>query len=180
MLPKCDYVLKTLCPDLAGNEKMADHKQKNKVVISKNSLQNALIIIILMSGDIAINPGPIKFPCGKCVKSVRSNQLAIQCEECLYRQHLKCIDLPLKEYDRLSNSSENWYCKPCMLPSFSDSYFETSINNNEESSVCDYLPCHSTTTSGLTDINKDAHDVFEDLTKSRRFNPTSLMCGYLT
>jgi hypothetical protein len=41
------------------------------------------------------------------------------------------------------------------------------------------LPCHSTTTSGLTDVNKDAHDVFEDLTKARRCNPKSLMCGYL-
>jgi hypothetical protein len=65
-----------------------------------------------------------------------------------------------------------------MLPSFTDSYFETSINN-EESADCDYLPCHSTTTSGLTDVNKDAHDVFEDLTKARRCNPKSLMCGYL-
>jgi hypothetical protein len=132
-----------------------------------------------MSGDIAINPGPIKFPCGQCGKSVRSNQRAIQCEECLYWQHIKCIDLPLKEYDRLSNSSESWYCKPCMLPSFTDSYFETSINNNEESADCDYLPCYSTATSGLTDVNKGAHDVFGDLTKARRCNLKSLMCGYL-
>jgi hypothetical protein len=69
----------------------------------KNSLHNGLIIIILMSGDIAINPGPIKFPCGQCGKSVSSNQRAIQCEECLFWQHIKCIGLPLKEYDRLSN-----------------------------------------------------------------------------
>jgi hypothetical protein len=86
---------------------MADHKHKNKAAISKNSLHNGLIVMILMSGDIAINPGPIKFPCGQCGKSVRSNQRAIQCEECLYWQHIKCIDLPLKEYDRLSNSSES-------------------------------------------------------------------------
>ena len=66
-----------------------------------------------------------------------------------------------------------------MLSSFTDSYFEISINNNEESANCDYLPCHSTTTSGLTDVNKDAHDVFENLTKARRCNTKSLMCGYL-
>jgi hypothetical protein len=179
LLPKCDYVLKALCPYPAGSVKMADHKQKNKDAISKNYLHNGLIIIILMSGAIAINPGPIKCPCGQCGKSVRSNQRVIQCEECQYWQHMKCIDLPLKEYDRLSNASESWYCKPCMLPSFTDSYFETSINNNEEAADCDYLPCHSTTTSGLTDINKDAHDVFEDLAKGRRCNPKSLMCGYL-
>jgi hypothetical protein len=83
-----------------------------------------------------------------------------------YWQHIKCIDLPIKEYDRLSNSLESWYCKPCMLPSFTDSYFETSINDNEEAVDCDYLPSHSTTTSGLT--------------KARRCNPKSLMCGYLS
>jgi hypothetical protein len=31
----------------------------------------------------------------------------------------------------------------------------------------------------VTSKNKDAHDVFEDLTKARRCNPKSLMCGYL-
>ena len=63
--------------------------------------------------------------------------------------------------------------------SFTDSYFEISINNNEESADCDYLSCHSTITSGLTDVNKDTHDVFENLAKARRCNPKSLMCGYL-
>ena len=28
------------------------------------------IIIILCSGDISLNPGPIKYPCGKCYKPV--------------------------------------------------------------------------------------------------------------
>jgi len=85
VLPKCDYVLKTLRPDPAGYIKMADHKLKNKVAINKNSLHSGLITI-LMSGDIAINPGPIKFPCRQCGKSVGSNQRAIQCEKCLYGQ----------------------------------------------------------------------------------------------
>jgi hypothetical protein len=53
------------------------------------------------------------------------------------------------------------------------------INNNEEAADCDYLPCHSTATSSLTDVSKDAHGVFEDLAKGRRCNPKSLMCGYL-
>ena len=86
VLPKCDYVLKTLCPDPAGYVKIVDHKLKNKVTISKNSLHSGLIITILMSGNIAINPDPIKFPCGQCGKSVGSNQRAIQCEKCLYWQ----------------------------------------------------------------------------------------------
>jgi hypothetical protein len=39
LLPKCNYVLKTLCLD------PADHKHKNKAAISKNSLHNGFIII---------------------------------------------------------------------------------------------------------------------------------------
>lgn len=31
----------------------------------------------------------------------------------------------------------------------------------------------------MTDVNKDAHVVFEDLTNGRRCNQKSLMCGYL-
>ena len=39
-------------------------------------------IFILLSGDIATNPGPIRFPCGSCAKPVRSNQHGLQCDDC--------------------------------------------------------------------------------------------------
>ena len=43
-----------------------------KSVIYKN-------VIILLSGGIHYNPGPIKYPCTECIKPVTSNQKAIQC-----------------------------------------------------------------------------------------------------
>ena len=47
-----------------------------------------LILGILLNGDIHINPGPIKYPCTLCQKSVRSNQKAIQCDFCDNWTHL--------------------------------------------------------------------------------------------
>ena len=31
-------------------------------------------LILLLSGDISTNPGPVKYPCGKCSKPVKRNQ----------------------------------------------------------------------------------------------------------
>ncbi|CAG2197804.1 unnamed protein product [Mytilus edulis] len=56
---------------------------------------------------------------------------------------------------------------------------------NEETDDLSNLPCHSTTISGLTDVNiasanDNMHeDVFEELKKVRSSNTSNLMCGYL-
>ena len=34
-----------------------------------------LFYVFLLSGDIATNPGPVKFPCGACSKPVRMYKL---------------------------------------------------------------------------------------------------------
>jgi hypothetical protein len=96
-----------------------------------NQYQSSLIRLLILSGDIALNPGPVKYPCGKCSKPVRKNQKGIQCEGTVCEQwhHIKCINLPVVEYERLSSTSESWYCKLCTLPNFSDSYFD--IDKNE-------------------------------------------------
>jgi hypothetical protein len=44
----------------------------------------SIIIILLLSGDISTNPGPVKYPCGKCSKHVKRNQRGIYCEDCTY------------------------------------------------------------------------------------------------
>ena len=49
---------------------------------------------------------------------------AILCDDCCYWYYIKCIDMPILEYNNLSNSDEDWYCRTCTLPNFSDSYFD--------------------------------------------------------
>ena len=108
-------------------EKFTPQKQTSKVGSKRhhnNYYLHAICLQLLLSGDISVNPGPVKNPCSACQKPVRKNQRAILCDDCCYWYHIKCIDMPILEYNNLSNSDEDWYCRTCMLPNFSDSYFD--------------------------------------------------------
>ena len=117
-----DYVLKNFCPDLVAKHKhkMADKKCAIKV---SNFYQCGFTVIIILCGDIAQNPDPIKHPSELCHRSVRNNQ----CEDCFFWHHIKCINMSIKAYNDLSNSWESWFCRACILPSFTDSFFEMSF-----------------------------------------------------
>ena len=83
--------------------------------------------ILMLSGDISSNPGPIRYPCTVCQKAVRSNQQGIQCDFCDRWTHRKCTNISISEYKRLGNSDDPFFCYICevRLPDFSDSYFES-------------------------------------------------------
>jgi Zn finger protein HypA/HybF involved in hydrogenase expression len=57
----------------------------------------SIIRILLLSGDISTNPGPIKYPCGKCSKPVKRNQRGIYCEDCTYALDLSSTSSVLKK-----------------------------------------------------------------------------------
>lgn len=78
-----------------------------------NYTSTICIRLLLLSGDVSLNPGPVKFPCGTCEKGIRRNQRAIQCDDCNLWFHLKCIYLLLTEYELLGNSTDIWFCKKC-------------------------------------------------------------------
>ena len=175
-----DYILKNFCPEPVAKykHKMAD---KKCAITVSNFYQCGFTVIIILCGDIAQNPGPIKHPCGLCHISIRNNQRAIQCEDCFFWHRIKCINMSIKEYNDLSNSWESWFCRTCILPSFTDSFFDMSLNeNNEKTADCGYLPYYSSTsTSSGVNRNKSDKHVFEDLCKLRQGNATDLICGYL-
>ena len=82
-----------------------------KVYIKGSRVNFAIITLLLaISGDIELNPGPYKHPCGNCRKPVRSNQRGICCDECDKWFHMQCGGLTPTEYARLSNSPESWVC----------------------------------------------------------------------
>ena len=58
------------------------------------------ILLLTLGGDIQLNPGPIKNPCGICQKSVKCNQRSINCDICNTWFHAvsRCILLTSKEY----------------------------------------------------------------------------------
>ena len=54
------------------------NKYSPSIIMSKPS--RALIqILLLISGQISPNPGPVRFPCKICTKPVKSNQKALEC-----------------------------------------------------------------------------------------------------
>ena len=79
--------------------------------------------ILILSGDIEQNPGPgIKFPCGVCKKSVRSNQRGVACDRCDLWFHTKCMGMNTLVYNGLRNVS--WECLQCGMPNFSSSFLD--------------------------------------------------------
>ena len=53
--------------------------------------QSSLIRLVLLSEGIALNPGPVKYPCGKFCKPVRKNKKGMQCKGtgCEQWHHIK-------------------------------------------------------------------------------------------
>ena len=41
-------------------------------------------LLLILSGDIQVQPGPVKCPCGICARPVASNHRALQCDRCDY------------------------------------------------------------------------------------------------
>ena len=126
----------------------------------------------------------VKNPCGKCERPFRSNR-GIQCEDCMFWHHIKCIEMTVGEYNSLSISTDSWFCKNCkncILPNFTDSCFET---NNKTTSDCesgtpefDYAPLTPNTTAVNieTDVN---NDIFAELKEVGKRQPNQLLCAYL-
>ena len=82
--------------------------------------------LLLLSGDINVNPGPTwKYPCGVCKKPVKSNQRGIQCDSC---------DVCPTCYETLANSSCAWICPECDVPNYSSSLPDVSSSSLELSS----------------------------------------------
>ena len=46
--------------------------------------------LLLLAGDVELNPGPVRFPCTVCQKPVKCNQRGIQCSICDNWTHAKC------------------------------------------------------------------------------------------
>ena len=93
------------------------------------SIGSYCVLLLLMSGDVSINPGPTRYrnykhPCITCQKPVKNNQAGLQCDAW---SHLRCLPDAIRitkdDYNRLSRTDENWYCYQCQLPTFTDSFF---------------------------------------------------------
>lgn len=80
-----------------------------------NSDASFQLELLKTCGDINPNPGPTKHPCTCCGKPCKSNQRALQCDECNLWSHAKCSYISNNEYSRLSLTDDKWLCNAPFL-----------------------------------------------------------------
>ena len=70
-----------------------------------------IIMILAMSRDVEVNPGPVAYPRTVCSNSVRKNQRAILCSKCSKWTLAKCCGVSHSEYPILSDCvDDQWLC----------------------------------------------------------------------
>ena len=92
-------------------------------------------LLLTLSGDIELNPGPVRFPCGRCGRAVKSNQRGICCDQCDRWHHVACTNLIGEEYARLSNSLESWVCAACLTLTTRQDQQDTQADSGEHDIV---------------------------------------------
>lgn len=84
-----------------------------------------------------VNPGPPKFPCVICSKSVRSNSKAIECDFCLEWTHLKCTNVTYSLTER-NEIDIKFTCARCLqnnlpfLEATNQELYEMYDSNNDD------------------------------------------------
>ena len=127
--------------------------------------------LLFVCGDISLNPGPIRYPCGVCNRpvakngSVAKNHRTVLCEACYLWHHIKCESISPTEYASLSGDDNPWTCKNCTNFHFSESYFE--YDSEIEPSGEDI------------ETNSPTPDIFDQLRTARKKFPNRFLCAYL-
>lgn len=86
-------------------------------------------LVVLLSGDVSLNPGLVKDPCAVCLNGCRSNQKTVQCYECNKLYHTKCMNMGFDEYHSLViNESSTWMCFTCLFPGVNSLNYSSSSN----------------------------------------------------
>ena len=87
--------------------------------------QKHLILILLLSGDIELNPGPVSSKCQICIKACTTKQGTIQCDTCNEWYHIACLhsNTPKHIAIGLRNKYASWHCIHCGLPQISSDLF---------------------------------------------------------
>jgi hypothetical protein len=66
--------------------------------------------------------------------------------------------MPILENNNLSNSDEDWYCRTCTLPNFSDFYFD---HNKSFDGTSDHEISYTGSLSNIN-INIDTRELIQD------------------
>ena len=114
--------------------------------------------LLMLSGDINLNPGPVNNPCKVCQKPVR--QRVIYCKDCKFWFHKKC-----------ENPAENIYKELIESDQRKSDYICTSCCNNPNN-LLENLPFFTEENLDLPDchvIDDEENDAPDDLNANENF-----------
>ena len=112
-------ILSSTGPSLKSKQNIFNPKFPPKPINNNNFLA----LILILSSDIELNPGPRtpKFPCAICGKNCPEGVPAVQCGTCRFWYHTSCMVMNPLVYQALKNIS--WECCQCGLPKFTSGFF---------------------------------------------------------
>ena len=161
-----------------------------------------LAIILLLSGDIELNPGPPTLRhnnknleiCETCNKRC-TNKNAIKCDNCQHLIHKNCIGMMNNQVVKgMQNNSVSWICADCGAPNHSTTFFNNSLLGTsnkfsllEDSKITpDFQPKSTSTPKEKTKKNNQnkkqktlkKKNNQQNKQKSKRFNLTNLVINF--
>ena len=92
--------------------KRGDRRSSEGLRSFKPSRGTNLLVLIILAGDIEMNPGP-RSQCSQCKKYCKATDTVVKCEECRKCFHASCANLSEKELLELGSDNGSWYCKDC-------------------------------------------------------------------
>ena len=101
-----------IAQSLAFTRKIGNRRGSEGLRSFKNSNGTNHLILIVLAGDIEMNPGP-RFQCRLCKKYCKAADQVVECADCEKRFHASCANLGKEELLELESGSESWYCSNC-------------------------------------------------------------------
>ena len=101
--------------------------------------------LLILSGDISLNPGPLRYSCEICGQAVRKTWRVIMCKECsvcFYQACLYVKDFNFKTLEKHPSYVRS--CCNCGLTSFSSSMFSSGIVTSNRFDTLSDFPSSST------------------------------------
>ena len=100
--------------------------------------------LLILCGDISLNPGPLRYPLEICGQAVRKTRNAITCKECSVWFYQACSYIKNFNFKTLEkHPSYVGSCCNCGLTSFSSSMFSSGIVTSNRFDTLSDLPSSS-------------------------------------
>ncbi|CAC5418759.1 unnamed protein product [Mytilus coruscus] len=118
-----------------------------------NNLIYISMILILISNDVNMNPGPecsntsgTVYPCGTCDQPVTWQERGIVCDTCNQWYHVSCQSMQTKSYlEHVNDSAIAWDCIMCNCPNFSTFCYSLVFSTSNQFSILSNISINSPT-----------------------------------